>query len=272
MDMSQEELLELLNRLSVELRKNLGNIHTMSNQLATVEMREQDQRLDQRASALDQSFYRLLRLADNLSDVEYLSSTKPFRCQITDMVSLVGDICAASQSAAWESGKTIAFSCAVTYLPWGIHRRAMECALYHLISNALKYTPDQGTVTVEIEQQETTLHVCVSDAGPGMTEQEIQQALTICKASDIYDDAKGGFGIGLPIVLAIAQRHGGTLTITSTPDQGTTATMSLPIADKAYVGFSDVPAPYTMSSGFNPTLLHLADALPAKAFGVRGQS
>lgn len=143
--------------------------------------------------------------------------------------------------------------------------------VYHLLSNALKYSDDNASVAIRLSQQDQDLQIQVEDSGCGMDETQIVQALQLTKLPEGHTNTKGGCGMGLPISLAIVQRHGGTLTIESQVSQGTTVTITLPQGKKNQVGFADVPPSYNIRSGFNATLVPLADALPIQAFTIRKQ-
>jgi len=107
-------------------------------------------------------------------------------------------------------------------------RRALKQILLNLLSNALKYTPAGGCVSVVVEQDATgDLLVRVVDTGIGMSEQEIPQALeAFVQIARAY--AQDGTGLGLPIVKALVEMHGGTLEIASAVGKGTTVTVRLP--------------------------------------------
>lgn len=267
MELTQEQLIALLGDLSVQMRGNLSNFHLVTQGLITAKMREENHLVDQKAAVLDQSYYQLLRLAENLSDAEYMANETLFPCQITDLVTMVGDICQNAQSAAWSTGTQVVFHCKLATLTWGVNRKALERALYHLLSNGLKYT--QGDVTVTLAQQGNQATITVSDTGAGLSAENIKRALALGEPIDLYTDLKRGFGLGLPIAQAIARRHGGALTIDSQEGQGTQVTITLPRADNARLVISDIPEGY--KSTFNPTLVALADALPSDAFGIRTQ-
>lgn len=108
--------------------------------------------------------------------------------------------------------------------------RRIRQVLINLLANAVKFTPFGGTVTVSADlAPDGGLEVHVSDTGIGMTEEEMAQAVE----PFIQVDARiarrhEGTGLGLPMVAAIMEMHGGTVTIHSRPDQGTRVTVAFP--------------------------------------------
>jgi two-component system cell cycle sensor histidine kinase PleC len=105
-------------------------------------------------------------------------------------------------------------------------------AFGNLISNAVRFTPHGGRVTVLARALESGgVTVTVRDTGLGMTPEEIAVALTPFAQVDASRSRwREGAGLGLPIARALVQLHGGRLEIKSTKSVGTEVTVSLPPA------------------------------------------
>ncbi len=101
-----------------------------------------------------------------------------------------------------------------------------------LLSNALKFTPAGGTVTVALRRMETgCVELSVTDTGIGMTEQEQERAFEpFWQADGSLDRRRGGAGIGLQLTRELAALHGGTLTMHSRKGEGTRVAVRLPAA------------------------------------------
>ncbi|MDH5465272.1 MAG: HAMP domain-containing histidine kinase [Thiovulaceae bacterium] len=89
----------------------------------------------------------------------------------------------------------------------------------NLLSNAIKYNKINGSVRVTLDHDT----FCVSDTGKGMTKEEVAQ---IFERYARFDSVQGGFGIGLNIVSIILKEYGFTITVNSTPKEGSTFTIS----------------------------------------------
>ena len=101
----------------------------------------------------------------------------------------------------------------------------------NLIDNAVKFTPQEGTVTVEVKQdsQERVL-VIVSDTGPGIPAQYASSLFDpFFQAPQDSVHRRKGLGIGLSIVKNFVDLHGGTVRVESEPGQGTSFIVSLPV-------------------------------------------
>ncbi|WP_307090671.1 ATP-binding protein [Arthrobacter sp. B2I5] len=102
-------------------------------------------------------------------------------------------------------------------------------AIDNLISNALKYTRDGGSVTLSASANEDTLYCCITDTGIGMTEEEMSQAFTrFFRAARLHSSTIPGAGLGLAITKSIIENHNGTITLSSSPGKGTTVSLTLP--------------------------------------------
>jgi len=100
----------------------------------------------------------------------------------------------------------------------------------NLISNALKFTRDGGTVEVSAEARGDIVLATVRDTGVGMTPEEVSVALTPFGQVDAgHARWREGTGLGLPIARALVQLHGGALSIRSKKGEGTTVEVRFPI-------------------------------------------
>ena len=107
-------------------------------------------------------------------------------------------------------------------------RLAVKQMLINLVSNAIKFTPTGGRVDVRTRfADDGNLELSVADTGPGMNQEELEQAVGAFGQTAEGRKA-GGTGLGLTLTAALAHLHGGRLDIDSVPGQGTTATIVLP--------------------------------------------
>ncbi|WIG59862.1 MAG: Phosphate regulon sensor protein PhoR (SphS) [Ktedonobacterales bacterium] len=115
----------------------------------------------------------------------------------------------------------------------------LEEVLLNLIDNAIKYNRPGGSVSVRISRSDLRARVEVSDTGEGVAPEHLPRlGERFYRVDKARSREFGGAGLGLSIALRIAAAHGGALTLSSTPDKGTTATLTLPAA-----GEKALPAP-----------------------------
>ncbi len=102
--------------------------------------------------------------------------------------------------------------------------------LDNLVANAIKFTPAGGTVTVRLDGDDEVAVLEVSDTGPGIPDDEQSQLFErFFRAQSAVRDAVPGVGLGLTIVRAIVEAHGGTISVDSTAGEGATFRVRLPL-------------------------------------------
>ncbi len=112
-------------------------------------------------------------------------------------------------------------------------RRAVRQIVLNLLSNAVKFTPKGGRITTKVAKDKNgAVTLRVEDTGSGMNEAELAIAGTPYVQGEGGKKAQArGTGLGLSLVKSLAELHGGTFTIESTPGEGTTAGINLPAGD-----------------------------------------
>lgn len=98
-------------------------------------------------------------------------------------------------------------------------------ALDNLVSNALAHAGSDGAVVVSADSSETAVLLSVTDSGVGIP---LSEQNRIFEKGVRLNEATAGSGLGLAIARAIAEAHGGTLTVMSAPGQGATFTIAIP--------------------------------------------
>jgi signal transduction histidine kinase len=104
----------------------------------------------------------------------------------------------------------------------------------NLISNAVKYSPENGVITVALERDEASAVISVADNGRGVSKtDQVRLFDRFFRTREVREAAIQGVGIGLTIVKAIVDAHGGTITVSSEPGRGSTFTVRLPLRTEA---------------------------------------
>jgi cell cycle sensor histidine kinase DivJ len=112
-------------------------------------------------------------------------------------------------------------------------RRALKQIALNLISNALKFTPKSGAVTVTVQAVGRDLELIVADTGAGIDADDLARlGRPFEQAGDSAQRARGT-GLGLSLVRAMAELHGGEMTIQSVLGEGTTVIVRMPVMEPA---------------------------------------
>jgi two-component system, NtrC family, nitrogen regulation sensor histidine kinase NtrY len=97
-------------------------------------------------------------------------------------------------------------------------------ALSNLVLNAIEAMPDGGTLTLRTRQDSASAYIEVSDTGKGLSQEDCARLFT-----PYYTSKVGGTGLGLAMVQSIVSDHGGRISVSSDPGQGTTFMIELPV-------------------------------------------
>ena len=98
----------------------------------------------------------------------------------------------------------------------------------NLLTNAVKFTPENGEICVTLRAGENFAEVCVSDSGVGMSEEVAAHAFDRYYKGD-SSRSSGGNGLGLSIVKRIVALCGGSVSVSSRPGEGSAFTVRLPL-------------------------------------------
>ncbi len=122
----------------------------------------------------------------------------------------------------------------------------IEQVILNILSNAIKFTPDGGTISVTASSESKTLAVSISDSGTGIEPDELQKLFTkFYRTSAARDNAVQGTGLGLVIVKAIIEQHGGSVSLSSKVGEGTTFTIHLPTIESDEIKESSISSTTT---------------------------
>jgi signal transduction histidine kinase len=268
LNMDFDDLLSNSSRLfpaiAVQLRAALGNLHFSAAALAPAEKREKDPELDAKAAILNQCYYQLLRLANNLTMAAYLEQDTLLPSKDQDIVGIVRGVCDCSASLADLLGIRFSFTCDMEYHLCAVFNDSIEQLLFQLLSNAFKFTKRGGRIHVELKSSGEQLLLTVTDSGCGIPEERLPMLFDCYLHSDTMNPPPHGLGLGLPLCRRIAEGHGGKIMVESRIGVGTCVRVSLPDCQTGKSTVSDCPFDY--AGGFNRTLLALSDALPPEAF------
>ena len=120
----------------------------------------------------------------------------------------------------------------------------VERICYNLLSNALKYTSEGGSITIKAKSTDETVEICIKDTGKGIAKEDIKHIFD--RFYQVKNSNKDGTGIGLAIVKAFTELQGGTAKVESEVGKGSEFTITLP---KRVAGDNFQPAEetYTMN-------------------------
>jgi len=153
----------------------------------------------------------------------------PFLFEDIDLDELMSACVATIQPLASSKGVSLSSRSTVTRATVKADRTALKQIVLNLLTNAIKFTPSGGTITVAtLGSRRGAAAFMVEDSGPGMTAVAIAEALRPVPRDVPNMRSGGGLGLGLPMSRALAEANGAALAIDSAPGRGTRVTVSFP--------------------------------------------
>ncbi|AJK45780.1 hybrid sensor histidine kinase/response regulator [Burkholderia plantarii] len=219
---------ELLAIVSHELRTPLnviyGWVEVMRNPVAEALQR-------QAIDAIDRSARSLSRMVADLLDASSLATGKlRLDPMPVDLVRVVADATGSLDTTAAAEGITLETRCALDTCVVSGDAERLRQMLSNLLSNAFKFTPRGGRVTVALVREDTRALLSVTDTGQGVAPEFLPHVFeAFRRAEGSPASPRRGLGLGLSIVRHIAELHGGSARVTSDgTGRGTTFEVALP--------------------------------------------
>jgi signal transduction histidine kinase len=173
-------------------------------------------------------------LAVLVNDLHVLAQAEahqlPLHKTMMDVATLVKATVAAFKPLVAERNVTVQVELLGTMPELLVDRARLRQAIHNLMDNALRHTPEGGTITVSVEQSPDAVEIRVQDTGEGISAEQLPHIFDrFYRADDARSRDRGGTGLGLAIARANVEAHGGTVSVTSPGvGQGSTFTISLP--------------------------------------------
>ena len=128
------------------------------------------------------------------------------------------------------SSRTIELEVPPTPVILQVDNERLGQVVTNLVSNALKYSPDESPVQVSVRQRDKVAVIEVHDSGQGIAKEEQKHIFeTFYRSSDAQTARKSGWGLGLAICKDIVERHGGYIWCESRVGEGSTFFVELPL-------------------------------------------
>lgn len=221
---------EFLGLLSHELRTPLNAILGWSRMLAGNSLNQETH--DRAIESIDRNAKLQSRLIDDMLDVSRIISGKlRLDAQPIDLTTVINAAVDTLRPAA--EAKSIRFYVVLDYnagIVLGDATRLQQ-VIWNILSNAVKFTPKDGSIRVSLERINSHIEVVVSDSGIGIEEEFLPFVFDRFRQADSSSSKKfGGLGLGLSIVRHLVELHGGTVEAHNRVDaQGAVFTVKLPV-------------------------------------------
>ena len=221
---------EFLNIASHELRTPLSSIRGYLSMILDGDLGEVSPEVRDCIDRLSQTTERLIQLTNDMLDISKLEAGKQeMFIEPVSVVPCIREVVGGFSGIA--TAKKLSFvediTCHEEFLT--IDANKLRQILVHLIGNAVKFTPEGGTVTIRLKRSDKFLFVIVQDTGIGIDSQDfskIFEKFGQVKSSLTRDNS--GTGLGLPLVKHLVELFNGTIEIESELQKGSTFTLTFP--------------------------------------------
>ena len=188
---------------------------------------------DEHLETLASETRRLSRLVDAMLKLSRLENgTTELKIERTDVVYLVKSLVSSQHQLFHEKGLHLRFKDDTAHgeCQADVDPDLIREAVVNLMSNAMRYTDEDGWVVVSVSSDHSDAIISVRDTGIGIAKEDIPQTFSRFWRSDVSRErVSGGLGVGLSITKEIVDRHNGTISVDSELGKGTTFTVRVPL-------------------------------------------
>lgn len=212
----------LFHDVSHELRSPLARL-----EVAIAIAQRDPQRHDEMLGRIEREIQTLDSLVEELLTYARLDDNAPMTFETTDLIPLVESIAENASFEGEERGVNVTLNAPDSVMV-SAHLDSLGRAVENLVRNALRFTPDNGTVFVDVQCESNRVTVDIRDQGPGIDPEQLRTIFHPFVRG--ADQATGsGFGLGLAIAKRAVERHQGTLTARNLEPNGLLMHIELPI-------------------------------------------
>lgn len=174
---------------------------------------------------------RLGRLVEALLHLNRLENgTTEVKRDLVNLSSVVGGLSTTHEALIESSGIMFFTDVAPNVMIVG-DQDLISQAVANLLSNAVRYTPENGMVTVELTRENGYAKISVRDTGVGISDEDMKKVFSrFWRADAARQSVDGGLGIGLALVKEVVDQHFGDVSVSSTLGEGSTFVMRIPLA------------------------------------------
>jgi two-component system phosphate regulon sensor histidine kinase PhoR len=217
-------LTQFIQDASHEFYTPLSNIGTYAYLLSRQLESEQHQRY---LSIIREQTESIRSLISALVVMTKLDSTGALQLKKANMVEVVTGVVNRLNEAITDKRHKLELNLSTDYIPIQCDVDMLMLAIFNLLDNAIRYTPTQGFIAIQLRDKNSTLELAIEDTGYGMS-QEVQ--VQIFRRFYREDTARStrGFGLGMTIARRIIELHHGEITVESEEGRGTRIKITLP--------------------------------------------
>ena len=188
---------------------------------------------EKRLNTIDAEVQRLSRLVDAILKLSRLESRSTrMNEEVVDVGDLIRPLVMSHEAFVNDAGLMLEYDAEPDVIVYG-DRDMLRQATANLISNAVRYTPAPGKITVSVKRGDVMAAIAVRDTGIGLSPEERRMVFKrFWRAEESRQRQSGGLGVGLAVVKEIVDRHGGWVQVEGKKGEGACFTIHVPLYDE----------------------------------------
>lgn len=224
---SDQQKRQLVGLVRQGMKETLSAAHQVLHKLTTDEQRETNPKIKQRLLLAERDTERLLKLVSTLLDIQAIEAGKfELNMSRVSAAEIIDAAVASVEEFATSRGVIIRFAPPAVKIVADSQR--LTQVMVNLLNNAIKYSPQGGTVVVDVVEEEPFTEIRVTDEGGGLGAQYHEKIFDAIQFGQGETLSKGASGLGLVICKAIVEQHGGTIGVESAEGEGCSFWFRLP--------------------------------------------
>lgn len=252
--------LQVLSLAAMELRQPLAGAMAVTDRM----LPELSAQQHENAAQLNRRMMQLQRIISNMADCAEFGTTNLRMMEYVEVCSFVEEILAPAAQALLQAGIKMDYSLPDGRIYTLANPQKLERAIYNILSNAAKFSPDGGSMQVQLVQRGERLFFSVTDQGPGI--RESGDVFTRYLRQPTLEDPRFGLGLGMALIRSAASLHGGAVLIDHPEGGGTRVTMTIAISQNKTTDIHSPVFRIDYAGEKDHCLLELSDVLPAKLY------
>ena len=228
---------DFLANVSYQLRTPLNAIMGFAEILDNQYFGDLNDKQKEYSSGIKEAGSKLVKLIDDILD---LSTIEAGYLDLTmnefEVLETLQGLHELTQEWARKENITVTLDCNKSIGMLIADERRIKQVLLNLIHNAISFTPEKGTITISAKRNKKTMELSVSDTGIGISKADqgrifepFERAIIEHRTDMSTNALSRGAGLGLSLVKNIIELHGGTVSISSKEEKGTTVTLTIPL-------------------------------------------
>lgn len=245
-----------------QLRVPLNDVMTLTDQMLGSRELDAECKLRTQAQKINKGLFQLLRIISNMADAQRYTGREAIRMEHLNLTAFFQEIFEKASALTSDTGIRLKYTGPQQPVLGLAAGECLERGVYNMISNAIKFSPKNGTVEAKLTQNGNMLSLSIQDQGQGVPANIRSTLFNRYERQPGIEEGRHGIGIGMTFVRAAAAAHGGTVLIDHPEKGGTRITMTIALrqVDSDTVRSPVLPL-HDYTGGWDHALVELAESL-----------